>query len=170
MNKNVMIIAGVVAVVAVVAVAAFFLLSGPKWDDSVDNWVLSQDVHEGDYIEYADTYTVESVNGNTCIVRMNNDSSTFSMSKQDFLRLLSAKEQVNRFFTGSYFSIAMHLDNDDSTGSMKKFEGDIRTDKFGFMDDYDVDMYIGPHNILRSWHMEDAGTFMLRTNLPFVGF
>ncbi|MBR4504186.1 MAG: hypothetical protein IKP20_04355 [Candidatus Methanomethylophilaceae archaeon] len=51
MNKTILIIVAVVAAIAVVALAAFVLLSGPKWDDPVDNWVLSQDVNEGDYLD-----------------------------------------------------------------------------------------------------------------------
>lgn len=168
MNKNVLIIAAVIAAVAVVAVAAFFLLSGPKWDDPVDNWVLDQDVYEGDYIEYADRYTVVSIDGNTCEVRKNDELSTMAMSKQDFLRLLSAKGQMNQFFSGYKYTMSVHYDKDDSYGTLKNFEGDVRTDKFGFMDDYDIELNIGSHNVLGSWKLEDFGYYILHTNLSFI--
>ena len=168
MNKNVLIIAVAVAVVAVVAVAAFFLLSGPKWNESVDNWVLDQDVNEGDYIEYADRYTVVSIDGNTCQVRKNDELSTMTMSKQDFLRLLSAKGQMDQFFKGYRYTMSVHYDKDDSFGSMKNFEGDVRTDKFGFMDEYDIELNIGSHNVLGYWELEDFGRYILRSNLSFI--
>ncbi len=123
MNKNVLIVAVAVAVVAVVAVAAFFLLSGPKWDEPLDSWVLNQDVKEGDYIQYNDTYTVVSVNGNTCEVKKNSDTGTITMSKQDFLRLLSAKEQMARLFSGSNYTISAHYDPKFSVSCRYIFEG-----------------------------------------------
>jgi hypothetical protein len=38
------------------------------------------------------------------------------------------------------------------------------------MEDYDLEMYIGPHNILQSWDIEDFRPGNLRTNLPFINF
>ncbi len=168
MNRNVLIIAAVIAVVAVAAVAAFFLLSGPKWDEPVDKWVLDQDVYEGDYIEYSDRYTVVSIDGNTCEVRKNDEDATQTMSKQDFLRLLSAKGQMDQFFSGYRYTMSVHYDKDDSYGVTKNFEGDVRTDKFGLMDDYDIELYVGSHNILGSWELEDFGHYNLRSNLSFI--
>ncbi len=170
MNKTILIIVAVVAAIAVVALAAFVLLSGPKWDDPVDNWVLSQDVNEGDYIQYMDKYTVASVSGNTCEVRKNSETATTSMSKQDFLRLLSAKEQLARYFSGSYYSVSAHYEKDESYGSLRYFEGEVRTDRYGFMDEFDIDMFIDSHNILETVDIEDFGIWSLRTNLPFVNF
>ena len=169
MNKNVLIAIAAVAVVAVVAVAAFLLLSGPKWDEPVDNWVLNQNVNEGDYIEYGDRFTVVSVNGNMCEVKKNDDA-PMTMSKQDFLRLLSAKGQMDQVFKGYRYTMAVHYDAGDSYGSVKNFEGDVRTDMRGFMDDCDVELYIGPHNILESWEIENIGHYSLRTNLPVGNF
>ena len=168
MNKSVLIIVAAVAAVSVVALAAFVLLNGPKWDDPVDNWVLSQDVNEGDYIQYMDKYTVVSVSGNTCEVRKNNEAATSTMSKQDFLRLLSAKEQIARYFSGSYCSVSAQYEKDESYGSMRYFEGEVRTDKYGFMDDYEIDMFIESHNILETLDIEDFGIWSLKTNLPFI--
>ncbi len=161
---------------AVVAVAAFFLLSGPKWDDPVDNWVLDQEVKEGDYIEYEDRFTVVSVSGNTCEVKRTGFSgeSVMSMSKQDFLRLLSAPVQMKYFFEGFSYNISMHLDEEEHTyyGTVKNFDGHVDTNKFGLNRSYDMDMNIGDHNILYSWSIDTDYDeyYTLDTNLSFVRY
>jgi len=165
-----MLVIAAVAAIAVLAVALFYMFSGPKWDDPVDDWVLNQEVHEGDYIEYADRFTIESIDGDRCTVRKNSDSSTIEMSKQEFLRLLSAKDQASLFFEGYTYLMTMKLDKEESIDGLKVFEGEFKTDMYGKIEKFDTEFRIGPHNILETWEIEDLDFYTLDTNLSFVDF
>jgi len=167
MNKNAMLVIATIAMVTVITATAFLLLNASKWNDYVDDWVLDQEVHEGDYIEYADRFTVESVDGERCAVRKNNDSGTVEMSKKEFLSMLSARHQLNQYFEGYDYYVTIHNEESLEDG-VTVYEGHIHTDIFGTMEEYDAFLYIGSHNILLSWDLEDIDSYILDTNLSFV--
>ncbi len=177
MNKKVLTVLAAIVVVALIGVAAYIVLTGPHWDDPVDDWVLEHDVSVGDYIEYEEKFTVVSIDGDTCTVKKTgpNGESTQSMSKKEFLNLLSAKEQMKLYFDWYSTWITMNSLKQEITqeGTVKTFDGSVDTNKFEESSDYDMSIYVGSHNILQGWSVKVGDgykSFGLKTNLPFIKY
>ncbi len=167
MSGNDVLIIAAIAVVAVITVAGIFMLTGPDWDDSLDDWVFEQDIHEGDYIEYMDRFTVDSIDGDRFTVHKNNDIDAIEMDKKEFLSLLAVENQLEYYFGEHDFFMKMDR-MEDLNDNLKAFKGKLYTDKFGSIEEYDVHLYIGHHNILKFWDLENVVHCFLNTNLPFV--